>query len=404
MFTIDTPPPTLSGKLHVGHLMSYIQIDIIARFYRYQGVEVYFPFGIDDSGTPTAILKQKEKSLAKFYEDIFYVMDTVKISYDKGSLFNTRKHLKKEINFMLKKVKEHVTCDEDGVTLNITENMRNYAISVSERFIHWCPSDGKHILRDWCSNPPGGMPWEISRTSNYGVPLKLNKKFKLDTWFISALTPMYHNRILGRPYDMQISVRPCGSDIIRKWVYYSLIINQLAGSNTSPWASLFVNGWCVNSSGDKLSKSKKNEDISIKDLLSLYSVDSIRYWAACAPLGQNYSICTNTLSKGNKTIIKLKNANILVNILLQNPSNIENTDYFNAKLISDLESMQDSFYKLMIIYEIKNALGLLEGFFFQEFCGKVLESAKRKENKYCNILIRNIFNSIQAMYNIFLPN
>jgi valyl-tRNA synthetase len=53
LYTIDTPPPTVSGNLHVGHLFSYTQTDILARYYRMAGYSVFYPFGFDDNGLPT---------------------------------------------------------------------------------------------------------------------------------------------------------------------------------------------------------------------------------------------------------------------------------------------------------------------------------------------------------------
>lgn len=52
-FIVDTPPPTVSGSLHVGHAFSYTQTDIIARFQRMLGKKVYYPMGWDDNGLPT---------------------------------------------------------------------------------------------------------------------------------------------------------------------------------------------------------------------------------------------------------------------------------------------------------------------------------------------------------------
>jgi len=72
IFSIDTPPPYISGRMHIGHAFSYAQQDFIARFNRMKS-NVFYPFGTDDNGLPTERfiekinnIKSKDMSRADF--------------------------------------------------------------------------------------------------------------------------------------------------------------------------------------------------------------------------------------------------------------------------------------------------------------------------------------------------
>src|ERR1051326_6422862 len=61
IYSVDTPPPTVSGDLHIGHVFSFTHTDIVARFQRMRGKAVFYPIGWDDNGLPT------ERRVQNFY-------------------------------------------------------------------------------------------------------------------------------------------------------------------------------------------------------------------------------------------------------------------------------------------------------------------------------------------------
>ncbi|MFH1127483.1 MAG: valine--tRNA ligase [archaeon] len=63
VYSIDTPPPTVSGKMHLGHAFSYSQADFIARYKRMRGHNVFYPFGFDDNGLATERFVEKKENV-----------------------------------------------------------------------------------------------------------------------------------------------------------------------------------------------------------------------------------------------------------------------------------------------------------------------------------------------------
>ncbi len=61
VFSIDTPPPTVNGKIHMGHIFSYTQTEMLARYKRLRGYNIFYPFGFDDNGLPSERLVEKEQ-------------------------------------------------------------------------------------------------------------------------------------------------------------------------------------------------------------------------------------------------------------------------------------------------------------------------------------------------------
>ena len=63
VYSIDTPPPTVSGKIHMGHVFSYVQAEVIARYHRMKGMEVFYPFCFDDNGLPSERFTEAERNV-----------------------------------------------------------------------------------------------------------------------------------------------------------------------------------------------------------------------------------------------------------------------------------------------------------------------------------------------------
>lgn len=66
VFSIDTPPPTVSGSLHIGHIFSYTHTDLIARYKRMAGYNVFYPMGFDDNGLATERFVEKKHEVKAY--------------------------------------------------------------------------------------------------------------------------------------------------------------------------------------------------------------------------------------------------------------------------------------------------------------------------------------------------
>ena len=89
-FAIDTPPPTVSGSIHIGHVYSYVQAEAMARFWRMQGRNVYYPFGFDDNGLPTERFVEKLRGIrARDLSRPEFIATCLEVSHEFEDRFET---------------------------------------------------------------------------------------------------------------------------------------------------------------------------------------------------------------------------------------------------------------------------------------------------------------------------
>lgn len=116
-FIIDTPPPTVSGSLHIGHIFSYTQTDVIARYQRMSGKTVFYPIGWDDNGLPT------ERRVQNYYN----ITCNPSLPYDanfKPEHNEKDKSPRKEVsrkNFI--EACEMLTSSDEGIFENVFKNI-----------------------------------------------------------------------------------------------------------------------------------------------------------------------------------------------------------------------------------------------------------------------------------------
>jgi len=131
-----------------------------------------------------------------------------------------------------------------------------------------------------------------------------------DTWFDSSITPLFiskfqkNEKLFKKLYP--ISIRPQGKDIVRTWLYYTLLRCYLA-TGKFPFKSAWISGYCVDEKGEKMSKSKGNV-IDPVPIIEKYGADAFRFWSAQeASLGFDFRASEERVKNSSKFLTKFWN-------------------------------------------------------------------------------------------------
>ncbi|MFL0409601.1 valine--tRNA ligase [Microbacterium paludicola] len=203
----------------------------------------------------------------------------------------------------------------------------------------------------------------------------------LDTWATSSLTP----QIVGgwqrdeelwnlvAPFD----VRPQGQDIIRTWLFSTLLRSALEDDRT-PWANASISGFIVDPDRKKMSKSKGNV-VTPADILAQHGSDAVRYWAASSRLGTDAAFDPQNPTQikiGRRLAIKLLNAAKFV-LGFPVPDGAEVTDPLDLSMLATLDRVVADATKALEAYDHARALEVSESFFWT-FCDDYLELVKER--------------------------
>ncbi|WP_345750362.1 valine--tRNA ligase [Microbacterium rhizophilus] len=209
----------------------------------------------------------------------------------------------------------------------------------------------------------------------------------LDTWATSSLTP----QIVGgwqrdeelwnlvAPFD----VRPQGQDIIRTWLFSTLLRSALEDDRT-PWANASISGFIVDPDRKKMSKSKGNV-VTPADVLAQHGSDAVRYWAASSRLGTDAAFDPQNPTQikiGRRLAIKLLNAAKFV-LGFPVPEGAAVTDPLDLAMLATLDGVVADATKALESYDHARALEVSESFFWT-FCDDYLELVKERAYDQAN--------------------
>lgn len=440
MYLIDVPPPTISGKLHMGHIFSYSQMDFVARYQKIiQGKHLLYPFCYDNTGIPTERLAQEagitnkwhildhSEAVSKEYEKLFmdmgYAMSFNKPKYStfsnlatdvthasfkdlkaKGLLYEDERDSlwcpKTETWVSQSEVDENGKYERSGYKVEVRKQ-HGFFVKVVEHLdrikkavneIEWKPAHYKTRLLDWLDGYK--YDWSISRERKYGVKMEGQDNLVYDTWFISSLTPQIaYSAMIDRPtlefpvFDARFQAH----DIINTWALYT-IIKSVYHSDHIPWKRIVISGHALTGEGGKMSKSK-GKNVPPQELLATWGADPIRFWAGHTQPGSDAKIDLDVIAKGKKLINKIKNARRWVAI--------KGRAGFHQHFMESWGAVRWHIIKEMDDCNWANALHELVTFFWGTYCDKFITEAKTLE---CGETMYDIMYDMLNYFEVFLPN
>ncbi len=176
------------------------------------------------------------------------------------------------------------------------------------------------------------QPWKekapFRKCNNCGSTDFVGEERTFDTWMDSSVSPLFNSKYLvdkdffGKTYPM--TIRPQGRDIVRTWLYYSLLrCHQITG--VSPFRHAWVMGYVVDEKGQKMSKSKGNV-IDPLPIVERHGSDIFRFWSAQeASLGSNFKVSEERIMKVGNFITKLWNVARYIS-MFPNPEKADTTE------------------------------------------------------------------------------
>ncbi|MGM7665509.1 valine--tRNA ligase [Microbacterium sp. A93] len=203
----------------------------------------------------------------------------------------------------------------------------------------------------------------------------------LDTWATSSLTPQLAGGWqrdenlwkLVAPFD----VRPQGQDIIRTWLFSTMLRSALEDGRT-PWKHASISGFIVDPDRKKMSKSKGNV-VTPADILEKHGSDAVRYWAASSRLGVDAAFDPQNPTQmkiGRRLAIKILNAAKFV-LSFPVPEGAQVTHALDASMLATLDEVVADATKAFDAFDHARALEVTESFFWT-FCDDYLELVKER--------------------------
>ena len=433
-FYITTPIYYPNDVLHVGHAYTTIAADILARWHRLKGEDVFFLTGTDEHGKKIEEAAKKQNKKPKEFVDELVLKikkdwGKLNLTYDKFIRTTDKEH-EKVVGEILQKV-----YDKGDIYLGEYEGL--YCVGCEAYYTEkdlengFCPIHKKkaellkeksyffklskyqkkllelyqkefilpkHREKEIINRVKGGLnDLSISRTSfDWGIPLPFDKKHVCYVWF-DALTNYYSaTREKGREKFWPADVHLMGKDIL--WFHAVYWPAMLMSAGITLPKKVFAHGWWTFDK-EKISKSR-GKILYIDELISIAGVDSARYFLfRGTPFGDDGDFSEQALIDRNNNELADKLGNLVSRVsALIEKHGIEKTE---NKLLKKLKLKEIE--KLFENYELDKVLN--EIFSFIDECNEYVQHKKPWETKDKKVLyeITDSIKAIAVLLNPFIP-
>ena len=248
--------------------------------------------------------------------------------------------------------------------------------------VWYCTGCGEEILAEDENLPIDPIEEEpsIDECPECGETDFEGDKDVMDTWFTSSCTPLINARWEMEDERMDIypmDLRPQGYDIIRTWIYYT-ILKSHTHTDTKPWNNVMLSGMGLMEEGKDFSKSN-NRVIKPEKVAEEYSADALRWWSSKVKLGEDLVFKKQDLEAGQRLIEKLWNAAKFTNQFIeQKPEKPEELSTIDKWLLQKREKTVKEATERFEELEYDQSKELVREFFWHELADEFIEIQKQK--------------------------
>ena len=279
--------------------------------------------------------------------------------------------------------------------------------------VWYCKNCGKPAFAEKDQLPVNPLETKYNGVCQCGCPEFIPESAVFDTWATSSITPQINERLGLKLTPM--SMRTHAHEIIRTWTFYT-IVRSLYHTGEIPWNDLMICGFILARKGEKISKSKSNNELDPKYLISTHSADVLRYWTAGARLGTDTFFSPDELEVSKRFITKLWNASKFAISHLQDIDTEQTPDLLPVDrwIIERVNETAANAARLLYEYEIGSAKHEIDNLFWKDFCDNYIEIVKERlykpdihgaeERKSGQYALYYALLNIMKLYAIYVPH